>query len=214
MSGTNAPSASGEGARGAREATTDAMLEAAEELFSAYGFSAVSVRDIAKQAGVSHALVHRYLGAKDDIYRKVLQRNDGVITAAAAGTDDVMEAASLMFREGLAHRQYLRLITHSALHGLPFEATVGRFPSTELLVELAQRRTGEAPPCADVDPRVAVAAFVALYLGWLALEPWLVPAVGLQEEDEAVVLAQLERVIRCLIAATIPGASGADQADS
>ncbi len=212
MIDTDAPGASAERTRGAREATTAAMLDAAEELFAAYGFTAVSVRDIAKQAGVSHALVHRYLGNKDDIYRKVLERNEDVVAAAAAGTDDLMEAVALMFREGLAHRQYLRLVTHSALHGLPFDATMGRFPATELLIELAGRSKGEALPCGDVDPRVAIAAVVALYLGWVSLEPWLVPAAGLQEEDQAMVLADLERVIRCLIVGTIPGASGEDVA--
>jgi len=199
--------------RGAREATTAAMLEAAEELFAAYGFTAVSVRDIAKQAGVSHALVHRYLGNKDDIYRTVLQRNENVMLVAAAGTDDLLEAVGHMFRKGLAHRPYLRLVTHSALHGLPFDATIGRFPATELLIELAEQSKGEAPPCGDVDPRMAIAAVEALYLGWVSLEPWLIPAACLQDEDEAMVLAQLERVIRCLIAATIPGVSGTDEAD-
>ena len=213
MIDTDGPGASAERTRGAREATTAAMLEAAEELFAAHGFTAVSVRDIAKQAGVSHALVHRYLGNKDDIYRKVLQRNEDVMLAVAAGTDDLLEAVGHMFREGRARRRYLRLVTHSALHGLPFDTTMGRFPATELLIELARRSTGEAPPCGDVDPRVAIAAVVALYLGWVSLEPWLVPAAGLQDEDEAMVLAQLERVIGCLIAATIPGAAGTDAAD-
>ena len=210
MIDADGPGASAERTRGAREATTAAMLEAAEELFAAHGFTAVSVRDIAKQAGVSHALVHRYLGNKDDIYRKVLQRNEDVMLAAAAGTDDLLEAVGHMFREGRARRRYLRLVTHSALHGLPFDTTIGRFPATELLIELARRSTGEAPPCGDVDPRVAIAAVVALYLGWVSLEPWLVPAAGLQDEDEAMVLAHLERVIRCLITGTIPGASGRD----
>jgi len=213
MIDTDGPGASAERTRGAREATTAAMLEAAEELFAAHGFTAVSVRDIAKQAGVSHALVHRYLGNKDDIYRKVLQRNEDVMLAVAAGTDDLLEAVGHMFREGRARRRYLRLVTHSALHGLPFDTTMGRFPATELLIELARRSTGEAPPCGDVDPRVAIAAVVALYLGWVSLEPWLVPAAGLQDEDEAMVLAHLERVIGCLIAATIPGAAGTDAAD-
>ena len=213
MIDTDGPGASAERTRGAREVTTAAMLEAAEELFAAHGFTAVSVRDIAKQAGVSHALVHRYLGNKDDIYRKVLQRNEDVMLAVAAGTDDLLEAVGHMFREGRARRRYLRLVTHSALHGLPFDTTMGRFPATELLIELARRSTGEAPPCGDVDPRVAIAAVVALYLGWVSLEPWLVPAAGLQDEDEAMVLAQLERVIGCLIAATIPGAAGTDAAD-
>jgi len=191
----------------ARAATTEAMLEAAEELFAARGFSAVTVRDIAKQAGVSHALVHRYLGKKEGIYRMVLQRNDDVILVAAAGSDDLLEAVTRMFQAGLAHRRYLRLVTHSALHGLPFAATMGRFPATELLVALAQKQTGADPPCGAIDPRVAVAAVVALYLGWIALEPWLVPAAGLQDVDEALLLADLERTIRCLIAGTIPGLS-------
>lgn len=213
MIDADAPGASAKQTRGARAATTAAMLEAAEEFFAAYGFAAVSVRDIAKQAGVSHALVHRYLGKKEDIYRKVLQRNEHGIAAAPARTDDLMEAVALMFREGLAHRRYLRLVIHSALHGLPFDATMGRFPAIELLFELAGRSKGEAPPCGDVDPRVAIAAVIALYLGWLSLEPWLVPAAGLQDEDEALVLAQLERVIRCLVSGTIPGVSDADAAD-
>lgn len=213
MIDADAPGASAKQTRGARAATTAAMLEAAEELFAAYGFAAVSVRDIAKQAGVSHALVHRYLGKKEDIFRKVLQRNEHGIAAAPARTDDLMEAVALMFREGLAYRRYLRLVTHPAVHGLPFDVIMGRFPATELLIELAGRSKGEAPPCGDVDPRVAVAAVIALYLGWLSLEPLLVPAAGLQDEDEALVLAQLERVIRCLVSGTIPGVSDTDEAD-
>ena len=57
-----------------REATTAAILDAAEELFSADGFEAVTVRAIAESAGVSHALVHRYLGSKAEIFRAVLSR--------------------------------------------------------------------------------------------------------------------------------------------
>jgi AcrR family transcriptional regulator len=196
----------------ARQAAIDAMLDAAEELFAEHGFTAVTVRDIAKQAGVSHALVHRYLGSKEDVYRKVFERNEDVLVAAGAGTDDLLEAVTRMFHGGLAHRQYLRLVTHSALHGLPFAATMGRFPATELLVELASRQTGEAPPCGAIDPRVAIAAVVSLYLGWISLEPWLVPAAGLQDVDEAAILVDLERAIRCLIEGTIPGPSGFSRA--
>ncbi len=78
-----------------REETTSAMLDAAERLFSEQGFTAVSVRDIADAAGVSHALVHRYLGAKEEIYRAVLQRNEDVMLAAAGATGDLDEALSL-----------------------------------------------------------------------------------------------------------------------
>ena len=125
--------------RGGREKTTAAMLDAAEKLFSARGFTAVSVRDIAAEAGVSHALVHRYLGSKQDVYRAMLVRNEDAIRSAASGDDELLTAASLMLREGLTHqRRYVRLVAHSALHGLSYERSSGRFAATERLIELAE----------------------------------------------------------------------------
>ena len=64
--------------RGGREQTTAAILDAAEKLFAERGFTAVTVRDIAAEAGVSHALVHRYLGAKEEVYRAMLSRRETV----------------------------------------------------------------------------------------------------------------------------------------
>ena len=68
----------------------------------------------------------------------MLVRNEDVIRRAASDDDDLLTAASLMLREGLTHqRRYVRLIAHSALHGLSYERTSGRFAATERLVELA-----------------------------------------------------------------------------
>lgn len=198
----------GEGDEGSRRETiVQAMLDAAERLFSERGFTAVSVRDIAREAGISHALVHRYLGPKEDIYRAVLKRNEDVIRDAAGDTEDFDAALSLMVREGLAnHRDYLRLIAHSALHGLPYEATMGRFRATERLVELAEMRaagaSGSRPDA--VEPRVAVAAIVALYLGWVSLEPWMVRAAGLQDLGEETLAASLERIMLGIADTNLP----------
>ncbi len=83
-----------------REATTAAILDAAEELFSTRGYTAVSVRAIAERAGISHALVHRYIGRKADIYRAVLKSNQGAILGAAPDNPDILASTSLMLREG------------------------------------------------------------------------------------------------------------------
>ena len=69
--------------RGGREQTTAAILDAAEKLFAERGFTAVTVRDIAAEAGVSHALVHRYLGSKEQVYRATLSRRETTIRDAA-----------------------------------------------------------------------------------------------------------------------------------
>lgn len=203
--------------RGGREETTAAMLLAAEELFSARGFTAVTVRDIADRAGVSHALVHRYLGSKADIYRTVLTRNEDAILSAAPDEPDLPTAASLMLRAGLtAQREYVRLIAHSALHGLSYDRTSGRFAATERLVELAERAAASAPPAQraekDLDPRFVVAGAVALLLGWVATASWVLPAAGIEDMDEAAIQDGLERLVRGMLSGNVPGLGGDDPA--
>ena len=207
-----------EGQGRGREATTAAILDAAEELFSAHGFSAVTVRDIAERAGVSHALVHRYLGSKDDIYRAVLKRGEHGILQAAPGIPDILETASRMLREGLGERrQYVRLIAHSALHGLSYDRTSGRFAATERLVELAESAAASASSAEraekDIDPRLVVACVVALFLGWAATESWVLPAAGIHDMDESEAIDGLERVMLGILRDNLPGLdSGASAA--
>jgi len=199
-----------------REATTAAILDAAEELFSADGFEAVTVRAIAKRAGVSHALVHRYLGSKAEIFRAILSRNQGVILAAAPDNPDLLATTYLIMREGLTnHRRYIRLLADSALHGLPYERTTGRFAAVDRLVELAERAAASASPGErtddDLDPRFVIACITALYLGWAATESWTLPAAGIWDMDEAEALDGLERVMLGILRSNLPGLKESDR---
>ena len=56
------------------EATRERVLDAAERLFSQEGFDAVSIRQIAAEAGVTLGLVGFHGGAKTDLIRTVLRR--------------------------------------------------------------------------------------------------------------------------------------------
>jgi AcrR family transcriptional regulator len=49
-------------------ASKQALLEAAQDLFGQHGFEGTTVRQIAEQAGVDHALIARYFGSKADLY--------------------------------------------------------------------------------------------------------------------------------------------------
>jgi len=196
--------------RANREATAAALRDAAEELFSANGFEAVTVRASASHAGVSHALVHRYLGSEADIFRAVLSRKQDVMLAAAPDNPDLLATTSLIVREGLTNnRRYSRLVVDSALHGLPHEQTTGRSKAVDRLVELAGRAAASAPPGArtdeDVDPRFVVACIAAIYLGWAATESWVLQSVGLGDLDEAEALDGLERVMLGILRDNIPG---------
>ena len=123
-----------------------------------------------------------------------------------------------MLREGLGERrQYVRLIAHSALHGLSYHRTSGRFAATERLIELAESAAASASSAEraekDIDPRLVVACVVALYLGWAATESWVLSAAGLKGLDESVATDGLERVILGILRDNLPGLdSGASAA--
>lgn len=59
-------------ASGAKE-TRGRLLTAAAHLFADRGFQAVSIREIAKEAGVNSALVNYYFGSKDALFEEVIR---------------------------------------------------------------------------------------------------------------------------------------------
>jgi AcrR family transcriptional regulator len=197
--------------RRGRDATTAAILEAAEELFSTRGYTAVTVRDIAEHAGISHALVHQYVGSKADVLRAVLSRNEGLLVSAAPGNPDLLESTCLILRHGLEQRgrAHARLMMRSALDALPYDRTAGRFEALERLIELALRATGSASAAEraekDLDPRLVVACVGSLFLGWVSGESWMRPAAGLEDMDDAELVDGLERVIVGILRDHVPG---------
>jgi AcrR family transcriptional regulator len=197
--------------RRGRDATTDAILDAADELFRERGCEAVTIRDIAEQAGVSHALVHQYVGSKEDLFRAVLSRNDGPMVQGAPAHLDLLETTSLILRRGLEPqaRNYSRLLMRTALSGVPYDETMERFAAVERLIELAERQAASASPSEraekDLNPRLVAACVATLYLGWVSGESWLRPAWGLEDMDDDEVAAGLERVILGILKDHVPG---------
>jgi len=197
--------------RRGREATTTAILDAAEELFYARGYNAVAVRDIARHAGISHALVHQYVGSKAEVFRAVLMRNEGLMVSTATDDADLLESASRILRYGLGEhgRAHARLLLASALRGVPYDRTAGRFEAIERLIVLAKKQVESASGYErvekDLDPRLAVACVGSLYLGWVAGESWMRPAAGLEGMDDAELVDGLERVILGILRDHVPG---------
>ena len=61
--------------------TRDLILDAAEDLFSKHGFYGVTIREVAREAGVDTALVHYYFGAKRALFDAVFLRRAEVWNA-------------------------------------------------------------------------------------------------------------------------------------
>ena len=88
---------------GAAVETRDLILDAAEDLFSKHGFYGVTIREVAREAGVDTALVHYYFGAKRDLFDAVFLRRAQVWNdERVAAIDRYAEAAGeAMTLEGL-----------------------------------------------------------------------------------------------------------------
>ena len=75
--------------------TREAILAAAEEEFAEKGFALASAREICRRAGVNAALLARYFGSKEALYRLVAQRLFGDLGAPLARlADGVTDEAS------------------------------------------------------------------------------------------------------------------------
>ena len=57
-----------------RAETEDAFMDAAERLLIAVGYSGISTRRLAEEAGANHGLVHYYFGSMENLFVRVLER--------------------------------------------------------------------------------------------------------------------------------------------
>ena len=57
------------------ESAADRILKAASHLFTEKGFSAITTRDIANQAGTNSALVNYYFRSKEKLFELIMKEN-------------------------------------------------------------------------------------------------------------------------------------------
>jgi AcrR family transcriptional regulator len=174
----------------------------AQKLFAARGYRGVTVREIGAQAGVSHALIHRYFGSKRDILLAVFRYNATPMATTAQSEATASDTAVAMMRALRAHRRdYLKLVTRLALDGRPVESVGHDFPAMRLFAQaLAKESDADAVVAGELpDPRVLAAAATAFVYGWSALEEWLVALLGLADTDRTKVERSVELVLRAMI---------------
>lgn len=77
-------------------ATKAALLDAARELFIERGFDRTTVRDIATRAGVNQALLFRYFGSKESLFRAAMTGQSQVFLAETPPEQLIGRALSRM----------------------------------------------------------------------------------------------------------------------
>jgi AcrR family transcriptional regulator len=184
--------------RGSREQTTERILDAATELFANQNPSTVTVRQIAEKAGVTHALVHQYVGTKQDLLNSVIQRVAYDRTALVRRSAGFEDAVRVLMQQVLANRAYTKTVVRSALDNVEYVSLKDRIRTGQALVELAQaaaasEATPPAPP-RGIDVRVVVAAMSSMAFGWSATEDWAWQVYGLDPADKEDVYQQLGEI--------------------
>ena len=196
--------------RGDSKVTRKRILAAARDLFARRGVDSVSVREIAAAAGVNHALVHRYFGAKTDIVAEILEGEAKAMSAMARPEADTVTSLAAL-REVFSYvltggRTSLLLMLRAEIDGLAPERLLDGAPlrPLDLLASwLEQRRPGTG----ETDPRVVAMVLGAALMGLASVQPMLTAGVGLEGEDQE---ALLQRCVDVLVGVAA-GAIGAGQ---
>lgn len=108
------------------ESKKDAIREAALELFTKYGVSKVSVREIAKLAGVSQVSVYNYFDNKAGLIRAVVE---SIVNERLARTHALLESA-LPFPEKLRSIILMKSEGSELLQGEFLESLLRQSPET------------------------------------------------------------------------------------
>jgi AcrR family transcriptional regulator len=174
--------------RPGREGAVDALLDAAEVLFVERGPAAVSLRDVARRAGVNHGLIHHYIGSRDDLLELVFTRATERARAAVADLDDPGDALDALRSLGGASDSYTRLLAWALLEGHDPARFHGRSAALDTIAEASGRDSRSL--------RVALAASMVQTLGWKLFGEYALVAAGLDDEDASSVRTSMDEWVR------------------
>ena len=181
-----------------RDQVIEATIVAATRLFSQRNPSQVSVREIAAAAGVSHALVHRYMGSKEEIFAAALARS----RADAADywvKDHGMSQTAGTFESDLPPGRYVRTIVRAALDGVEIHPEDVKFPHADAMVDMLKAtKLPDEDPSRGFDVRFLFSAAIAMAAGMAVAEDFFLVQSGLENADHEVIYAELNRLIRRL----------------
>ncbi len=193
-SGTSEPQA-----RRSREETTARILDVAEGLFASRNPTHVTVREVAEKAGVTHALVHQYVGTKDDLLKAVVARGAPKRLEMIQHLPDFRAVTPQLVNDVLERQLHSRTMIRSAMDGVDYASVEDRMTTGQALLALATQTasTGAARELAPepMDPRVVTAAVTALAYGWVATGEWLARIFDLEDETPEEVRAQLLEMV-------------------
>jgi AcrR family transcriptional regulator len=113
------------------------IIDAAEKVFAEKSFSKVSMRDIAREAGISPALIYRHFPDQQHLFVEAFLRGTKRLieqfTDLLSGnlTPHLEDAADTFIAYLTDHEQYFKMMTHFMLEGTVHEGLLDQLNSIE-----------------------------------------------------------------------------------
>ena len=159
-----------------RESVRNALIQSATTLCAEKGPSVVSVREIAKHAGVNHGLVHRHFGSKEGLLTEVMHRLANEVNTALGperGDETLPEILPQLLGDRTRIGAHWRIIAHAILAGEEPKELQSEFPVFKRLVAAAENSLGP-----DCNPEAIATLLVSSGLGLMLFNPFLKAASG------------------------------------
>ena len=156
------------------EATRNALLDAAEEIFLRKGFGNTSLSEIARRAGITKSLIHHYFGSKEGLWREVktrrfmhyATRQMEMLQTGQATAELMRDSMSLYFDFLRRNPQIVRILAWMFLEQDQKEC----LDLDRELIAKGVEKTRESQQLGmlrdDIDPRFIVFVFIGLCQNW------------------------------------------------
>jgi AcrR family transcriptional regulator len=99
------------------------IIQAAERVFAVKPFNKISIRDIAREAGISHASIYRYFPDQQSLFVEAFLRGAQEISVTLESliedtkTPDLVKISDAYITYLMDNDQYFRMMTHFMLDG-------------------------------------------------------------------------------------------------
>jgi AcrR family transcriptional regulator len=186
-----------------------ALLASGAELFAISGPAAVSIREIAINAGCSHTLIGQQFGSKKGLETAVIE---AAIEGFAEFANQLFAGPQISYTTFIAwlreHTTTHRLLSRFALGEFEGNSWRGKAPFGETLVHTLQQATDTADTSVAHEAKIAAFAILAMILGQVSMDQFTTAAsrsAEIPEPRRDGLLAEAAELI-----ATLPGTGQVD----
>jgi AcrR family transcriptional regulator len=152
-----------------REERREVIERAATEVFAEHGYAGASIDEIARRSGVSAPIVYDHFASKEDLYRRLLERQRDDLVAFWTQRLPLPEGQAAL--EGLLDAYFSYVETHPFAYRMYFRDTMHEDIKQQGLKMLAAL-TATVPGFEDADEPTLEMATEVLRTGLIGLALW------------------------------------------